>query len=99
MQLYIIAAMVLALNIPFGYWRDNVPKFSKQWFFAVHAPVPAVIALRFAGGLGFHLITFPILVGSFFAGQLLGGRLHLHRKKSGNRSAGSCLVMDLVKRN
>jgi hypothetical protein len=99
MKLYAIAIVVLILNIPFGYWRDNVEKFSKQWFLAVHAPVPAVVALRFAGGLGFHLITYPILIGSFFTGQLLGGKLHLRRKSSGRLAAGSCLLTDLFKKN
>lgn len=99
MELWAVASMVLIFNVPFGYWRDNVPKFSRQWFLAVHAPVPAVVALRLLSGLGWQLITFPILIGSFFAGQLLGGRWHLHRKKSGSRTTGSCLFVDLIKRN
>jgi hypothetical protein len=42
---------------------------------AVHTPVPFVIALRFLSGLGWHLHTFPVMVGAFFTGQFLGGKL------------------------
>ncbi len=43
--------------------------------YPIHLPVPLVIALRIFGGLGFHFITYPLLVGAFFAGQLAGSRL------------------------
>ena len=98
MPLWLVAAMVFALNVPFGYWRDNVDKYSRQWFIAIHAPVPGVIALRLLSGLGWQLITFPVLIGSFFAGQLAGGYWHRLRSRSMMRSAGSCLVMDLFRR-
>jgi hypothetical protein len=39
-----------------------------------------VIAVRFAAGLGFHLVTCPVLVGAFFTGQYLGGRLRGRRR-------------------
>ncbi len=71
--LWIVAGSILTLNLPFGYWRSNVKRFSKQWFLAVHIPVPFVIALRILSGLGWRFITFPVLVGAFFTGQLLGG--------------------------
>jgi hypothetical protein len=67
------AALVLLVNLPFGYWRAGTAKFSRGWFLAVHTPVPIVIAIRFLAHLGWHFITFPVLVGAFFAGQLLGG--------------------------
>lgn len=82
MTLWTVALLVLALNLPFGFWRAGVEKFSLHWFLAVHLPVPFVIALRFLSGLGWQLITFPVLVGAFFLGQFLGGRLHLwHRNR------------------
>jgi hypothetical protein len=31
--------------------------------------------LRYASGLGWRLITFPVLVGAFFTGQFLEGKL------------------------
>ena len=75
MQLRTVAAIVFALNLPFGYWRAQTEKFSKKWLLAVHIPVPFVIALRIISGLGWKFITFPVLVGAFFAGQLLGGQI------------------------
>jgi hypothetical protein len=79
--LWIVAGAVLTLNLPFGYWRSNVKRFSKQWFLAVHIPVPFVIALRILSGLGWRLITFPVMVGAFFTGQLLGGVIqHFYNK-------------------
>jgi hypothetical protein len=41
----------------------------------VHLPVPVVIALRIYSGLGFKLISFPVIVGAYFLGQFVGGRV------------------------
>lgn len=73
--LWAVAALVLLLNVPFGFWRARVRKFSVPWFVAVHAPVPLVIGLRVVSGLGWQLATLPVLVGAFLAGQWIGGRL------------------------
>jgi len=69
------AILVFLINVPFGYWRSGVRKFSKQWILAIHLPVPLVVACRLVLGLGWHLITFPVLITAFFAGQLAGGKL------------------------
>ncbi len=74
MKLAIISGLVFLINLPFGLWRSRVTKFSWKWIVAVHAPVPAVIALRLASGLGFQLISYPLLVGAYFSGQLCGGK-------------------------
>jgi hypothetical protein len=73
--IWIIALAIVVLNLPFGFWRAGVRKFSWQWFVAVHAPVPLAIGLRLASGLGWHLATLPLFVAAFFGGQFLGGRL------------------------
>jgi hypothetical protein len=73
--LLFISALVFLINIPFGSWRARVPARSRQWFLAVHLPVPLVIALRVFGGLGFEPISFPLIVGAFFLGQYVGGKL------------------------
>ena len=75
MRLLLVALAVFFVNLPFGYWRARVPTRSRQWFLAIHLPVPAVIALRVFSGLGWQLITFPVLVGAFFLGQFVGGKL------------------------
>ncbi len=76
MRLWAVAVVVFVLNLPFGYWRASVKTLSRQWFLSVHIPVPFVIAFRILSGLGWQLITFPVLVGAFFCGQFLGGRLY-----------------------
>jgi hypothetical protein len=75
MKLAVIAAIVFVLNLPFGYWRAGTKRFSRPWILAIHLPVPAVIALRVFSGLGWQLLSFPVLIGAFFLGQLLGGLL------------------------
>jgi len=82
----LVALLILALNLPFGYWRAGVRKFSPAWFVAVHAPVPLAIGLRLASGLGWRLSALPLFVAAFFAGQFLGGRLRIAR---GGRPPGA----------
>lgn len=81
MRLLLVALAVFLINLPFGYWRARVPTRSRQWFLAIHLPVPLVIALRIFSGLGWQLVTFPVLVGAFFLGQLVGGKLNKLRAK------------------
>ena len=95
--LFLVAAMVFVINLPFGYWRANVKKFSLGWFLTVHGPVPAVVLLRITSGLGFNLSTAPFLVGAFFSGQMLGSRIFSRRRSSAEGPLTSCLVWDLVK--
>jgi hypothetical protein len=97
MRLFEAAFIIFLLNLPFGYWRDNVKKFSLQWILAIHVPVPIVIALRFILGLGFAFITYPILVGAFFLGQFIGAKIHKWSVKNLDFPATSCLACDLLK--
>lgn len=77
---YAIATVVtFALNLPFGWWRGSLRKFSPAWFVAIHAPVPVVIALRFALGLPFRWVALPLFVAAYFGGQFLGSRARLRR--------------------
>ena len=89
MGLWTVALLVFVINVPFGYWRASVRKLSPQWFMAVHIPVPIVIALRIFSGLGFKLISFPVIVGAFFLGQFVGGKLrHIIQGRGPGRSHG-----------
>jgi len=72
-----VALAVLIVNLPFGYWRVGLRRFSVPWFLAVHTPVPLVIGIRVLAGLGWHLGTVAVLADAFLSGQLLGGRLRL----------------------
>jgi hypothetical protein len=73
--LWVATILVFLINMPFGYWRSRVPRFSSRWILAIHLPVPFIIACRIFLHLGWHFITFPILIGAFFAGQFAGGKL------------------------
>jgi hypothetical protein len=73
--IWLAALAILVLNLPFGYWRAGVGKFSPKWFLAVHLPVPLAIGLRWALGLPFRLVTLPLYVVAFFTGQALGARM------------------------
>ena len=94
--LIIITILVFVLNIPFGYWRANVKRFSTQWFMAIHIPVPFIVAIRLLSGIGFGWETYLFLVAGYFLGQQFGSllmrRIHQHCHQE-----SSCLVMDLFR--
>jgi len=79
-KLWVVTFVVFLINLPFGYWRAGVAKFSRPWFLAIHAPIPFVIVLRLLSGLGYSLASLPFTVGAYFLGQYLGGRLRAGRK-------------------
>ena len=81
MSLQFVAFIVFLINLPCGYMRAKSEKMSRNWFIWVHIPIPFVIALRLASGLGFQLYTFSIIVGAYFLGQFLGGKALLCCKK------------------
>jgi hypothetical protein len=97
MNLLLVSVFTFAINLPFGYWRANVQKFSWQWVLAIHLSVPLIIWIRIFSGIGFAFITYPALIVSFFLGQVIGGRIYNRCKKSPNCTATSCLVMDLIR--
>lgn len=73
--LWAVALASLLLNLPFGFWRAGVRRFSLPWFVAVHAPIPFVVILRILSGLGWQLDAVPVLVGAYLGGQFLGGKV------------------------
>lgn len=97
MNLILVTIFVFVLNLPFGYWRANVPKYKLQWALAIHIPVPFIIIARVYSNIGFELYTYPILVGAFFLGQVAGKYLYSKRKSLGCTPITSCLIMDLVR--
>lgn len=94
-SLIITTLIVFIFNIPFGYWRNNVTKYSFQWFLAIHFPVPFIILLRIFSDIGFHWITYVFMVASFFGGQFTGGKIH--RSIKSHHKVSSCMVMDLFR--
>jgi hypothetical protein len=93
--LFIISIIVLILNIPFGYWRANVKRFSLQWYLSIHIPVPIIIAFRIFFEIGFTWYTYLFLVTTFFLGQRLGSIIYKYLKKI--VIVSSCLFMDLFR--
>lgn len=81
-KLLIISLIILFFNIPFGYWRASVKKFSWKWILAIHLPIPFIILLRIVSGVGWHAITFPMFISGFFLGQLSGSTAYslAHKK-------------------
>ncbi len=96
MKLFLISLVVLLVNIPFGYWRANVQRFTLQWFLAIHLPVIVVIVLRLVSHLGFAWFTYVVLVTAFFLGQRFGA-LIIRRVRKVCDHATSCMVMDILK--
>lgn len=69
---YIVAIIVFVINIPFGFWRGSLRKFSILWFVAIHAPVVISIFIRKYAEINFHFLNIMLFVCVFFAGQLSG---------------------------
>ena len=97
MNIWIVALIVLVLTLPFGYWKTSVKRFSLQWFLSIHLPIPVVVALRFLSGVGWELITYPILVAAFFIGHFVGGRLCDWWRKHAQAPVTACLIWDMAK--
>jgi hypothetical protein len=97
MSLFKVALIIFIFNVPFGYWRANVKKFSIRWVLAIHLPVPVVIAFRLLAGIGFAFITYPILVGAFFGGQFTGSKIYHLLKKNPDYILTSFIFFDLIK--
>lgn len=88
MGLWTVALLVFLINLPFGYWRASARKLSRQWFLALHLSVPLVVALGVFSGLGWKPVSFPVLVGAFFLGQFVGGKVrHLISGRGPGRAA------------
>jgi hypothetical protein len=97
MNVFAVAVSVFLLNIPFGYWRENVKRYSLQWVLSIHIPIPVIIVLRIYSGIGFQFYTYPIMVGVFFLGQLTGLHMYKWRTKNENLNVTGCLIMDIFR--
>ena len=75
MNLLTVALLVFLLNLPFGYCRASVRRLSPHWFLAALVPAPLVFALGIFSGLGWKLMSLPVLVGAFLLGQFVGGKV------------------------
>jgi len=97
MNIYLLALIVFLINIPFGYWRANVRRYSLQFFLAIHIPVLIIILFRILSSTGFEITTLFYTVPAFFLGQYAGSRIYSFRKNNGMQPLTSCLVMDVIR--
>lgn len=74
-KILIGSLLVFIVNLPFGIWRASVKKKSRNWFLAIHIPVPLVVGIRFLMGIGFVWFSYPAFIAAFFFGQLAGGMM------------------------
>ena len=98
MNIIIATVIIIFINIPFGYWRANVQRFSAQWFSAVHIPVVIVVLVRFYTNIGFELYTYPVVIAAYFLGQFLGSKIYIRRVALELEPVTSCLVMDVYRK-
>jgi len=99
MNILLLTIFAFIINIPFGYWRSNVRKYSLQFFLTIHIPVILIILYRIFSGTGFEIMTLYFTVPSFFLGQLTGSKIYALRKNNGAKPLSSCLVMDVIRIN
>ncbi len=79
----LLPILIFFINIPFGYWREGVKKFSFKWFLAVHLPVPIIVTARLLMGIKLTIPLFLFFVLCYFTGQFTGSiiRKKLYKKK------------------
>jgi hypothetical protein len=97
MPVWLAAVTVLVANLPFGYWRANVRKFSVQWALAIHIPVVLAITIRIVGGIPFEPTTLAIMVAAFFFGQTAGKSVRGALATILPVQLTSCLPLDLIR--
>jgi hypothetical protein len=69
----VVGATALLLNLPLGYLRAGVDKYTPAWFVYIHLSIPLIIWLRRSLLLGWHFV--PLFILAALAGQFIGGRL------------------------
>ena len=71
-----------AINIPLGFVRQGVEKFSFAWYFYVHISIPLIIYLRIKSGYSWKFI--PLTIAGAVIGQIIGGRARKKRDADGS---------------
>ncbi len=97
MTLIIVSILIFILNVPFGYWRENVKKFSLQWFLSIHVPIPFIILARMYTDLGFQWYTYFFTVTAFFLGQYSGKLIYRNFKEKQAGLVSSFILVDVYR--
>jgi hypothetical protein len=69
----LISGAAILLNIPLGYVREGLRKFSLGWFVCVHLSVPFIAWLRLSNHVSAWGI--PVFVACAVLGQIAGGKI------------------------
>jgi hypothetical protein len=77
--LIILVLFAFLINLPLGYLRENVRKYSLRWFIYIHLSIPFIAALRLYDGFGWQ--TIPFTLACAVAGQVMGGRIYRREKR------------------
>ena len=79
--LFGLIALAITVNIPLGYFRQAVEKFSFAWYFYVHISIPLIVYLRIKSGYSWKFI--PLTIGAAVIGQIIGGWIRRRRDANG----------------
>jgi len=69
------------INVPLGFVRQGVEKFSFAWYFYIHISIPFIIYLRIKSGYSWKII--PLTIAGAILGQIIGGRVRRKRDTDG----------------
>jgi hypothetical protein len=70
MNILIVSAVALIVNIFLGRWRSRYRKFTFKWWLLIHASIPLIIPLRI--WLDTPRIWIPFFIALAVAGQFIG---------------------------
>jgi len=79
--LFGLIALTIIVNIPLGFLRQAVEKFSFAWYFYIHISIPLIIYLRVKSGYSWKFI--PLTLAGALIGQIVGGRMRRRRDANG----------------
>lgn len=83
-ELILLCLAAAAINVPFGFYRAGVRRYSWQWFLAIHFPVPLVIVMRLLSGEGWRAV--PLLIACAVIGQIAGSALRPARSTTSRQA-------------
>ena len=74
-----LSILSFILNIPLGYLRAPLRKFSPLWFVYVHAAIPIIVAIRVLSHVSIKFA--PIFIFFAILGQIVGSKLYFLRQR------------------
>ena len=80
-NIIILMSVAFTLNLPLGYIRGPVKKYTFKWFLYIHLAIPLIFLLRRYFGLGVEMI--PVNITLSVIGQIIGGKIYKKRLKKG----------------